>query len=101
MIDWIIPLVGGAVFYVLGTLRSRVITAGKPLSKLSRAIRSYGTIGVIGQGYLMLGIRSVLDGTALYSDSGTIVTVASLLWFAAIIAVAVIRNRSRRTPDPC
>jgi hypothetical protein len=99
MSDWIIPLVFGGVFYVLGTLRSRVTSLGKPPNQLSRALRSYGTIWAVGEGYLILGIRSMLDGTALYRDIGAIVMVASLLWVAAVTAVGVMRNRSGRAAE--
>lgn len=84
--DWIMPLVFGAIFYVLATFRSRDIAPRKPPDKFSRALRSYGTVWAVGEGYLMLGIRSLMDGTALYSDSGAIVTVASLLWVGVVIA---------------
>ena len=95
------PLFFGAIFFVLGTLRSRVIALGKPPDKFSRALRSYGTVWAVGEGYLMLGIRSLLDGTALKKDSGVIVTLASLLWVAVVTAFGVTRNRSRRAPNPC
>ena len=97
MIDWLMPLVFGAVFFVMGTLRSRVISRGRPLNRLSRALRSYGTIWAVGEGYLMLGIRSLLEGTTVYSNAGVIVTVASLFWLAAVTMIAVTRNRSRRS----
>ena len=100
MNDWIMPLVFGAAFYVLGTLRSRAISRGRPLTKLSRALRSYGTIWAVGEGYLMIGIRSLLEGTTLYKKAGVIVTATSLVWMAIVTVIALMLNRSRRAGGP-
>ena len=101
MNEWIMPLVFGAVFYVFGTLRSRVIAVGRPPNALSRALRTYGTIWAVGEGYLMLTLRSLLEGTTLYGNLAILVIVASLLWFALVAVVAFRRNRGNHVPGPC
>jgi hypothetical protein len=101
MNDWIMPVVLGAVFYALGTARSRVIAAGRPPNKLSRGLRAYGTIWVVGEGYLMLTLRSLLDGRPAYERIAQFVIAGSLLWAAILAAVAMRRKRTDRTPGPC
>jgi hypothetical protein len=100
MSDWIMPLIMGAAFYVMGTLRSRVISLGRPPDRLGRVLRGYGTVWAVGEGYLILCLRWMLDGTALYGNLGVIVTIASLLWLAVVVVFGVLRNRQRRLPDP-
>jgi hypothetical protein len=101
MNEWIMPLVFGAVFYVLGTIRSRVIAVGKPPNDLSRTLRTYGTVWVVGEGYLMLTLRSVLEGTSLYKNIATFVVIGSLLWLAVLATIAIWRRRVSHAPGPC
>jgi hypothetical protein len=91
--DWIMPLVPGAGFYVLGALRSGVILGGPPLNKFTCELRNYGTVGVIGEGHLILILRSLLQGTSFYADVAGWVILASVLWWGLLVLVAVRRNR--------
>ena len=101
MSDWIVPVVAGAVFYAVGTARSRVLTGGRPLTRLGRSLRSYGTVWVVGEGYLMLTVRSLLDGKPAYENMAQFVIAGGILWAAILAAVAIRRYRTDRTPGPC
>jgi hypothetical protein len=87
------PLILGGLFYLLGTFRSRVIAGGKPPNHLSRSLRLYGTIWPVGEGYLMLAIRALLDGTPLYQYNAAIVILATIVWLAILCIIAIRRNR--------
>jgi hypothetical protein len=93
MSEWMMPLLFGVVFYVLATLRSRVIAVGCPPNALSRALRAYGTIWTVGEGYLMLSIRSLLEGTTMYGKIAIFVIAASLVWLVILGVIALLRNK--------
>lgn len=91
--DWIFPPLFGIAFYVMGTLRSSVLSGGRAPNRFARTLRTYGTIWAVGEGYLMIGLRSFLEGTHLYEKMAMITIVLSLLWMGILGVIAVQLNR--------
>lgn len=65
------------------------------MTPFTNALRSYGTVFVLVQAYLMLVIRTILDGKPAYKNAGRIVVIASLLWLLVLLAIAILAERRR------
>lgn len=85
--DWIVPLAMGLIFYLLSTARFRVISLGARPNEFARRLRFYGTIWAVGEGYIMLGLRALLDGTRFSRDAAAIVGGCTALWICVLVLI--------------
>ena len=93
MTDWIIPLVSGAVFFIMSTVRMRARLRGRPLGAFGRVLRAYGTIYLVGEGYLFLILRSLLQGTTEYANISVFAVSVSVVWAGVPGLIGVLRYR--------
>jgi len=91
LLDFVIPFLGALIFLVIGRLWLTVVRRGQPLTRFMRAALVYGTLFVLGLGYLMM-----LAGNLHWSQTLLFTTLA--LWGGAVALFARWRYHKRK-PD--